>query len=147
MRIDAFLQESPMFTVIRASRRFESLAARVLSGDKIGFLEALVLASLFFEAPRHVKPSELASTFGVTRGSVSHCLTSLEAKGLVQRKIDAEDARVYLLSLKPQGKRCALRVIAALDRLQRAFEDELGKAALGEMLGALRRLDSLFAAK
>lgn len=136
-----------MFTVIRASRRFESLAARVLSGDKIGFLEALVLASLFFEAPRHVKPSELASTFGVTRGSVSHCLTSLEAKGLVQRKIDAEDARVYLLSLKPQGKRCALRVIAALDRLQRAFEDELGKAALGEMLGALRRLDSLFAAK
>ena len=147
MRIDAFLQESPMFTVIRASRRFESLAARVLSGDKIGFLEALVLASLFFEAPRHVKPSELASTFGVTRGSVSHCLTSLEVKGLVQRKIDAEDARVYLLSLKPQGKRCALRVIAALDRLQRAFEDELGKAALGEMLGALRRLDSLFAAK
>lgn len=136
-----------MFTVIRASRRFESLAARVLSGDKIGFLEALVLASLFFEAPRHVKPSELASTFGVTRGSVSHCVTSLEAKGLVQRKIDAEDARVYLLSLKPQGKRCALRVIAALDRLQRAFEDELGKAALGEMLGALRRLDSLFAAK
>lgn len=136
-----------MFTVIRASRRFESLAARVLSGDKIGFLEALVLASLFFEAPRHVKPSELASTFGVTRGSVSHCLTSLEVKGLVQRKIDAEDARVYLLSLKPQGKRCALRVIAALDRLQRAFEDELGKAALGEMLGALRRLDSLFAAK
>lgn len=136
-----------MFTVIRASRRFESLAARVLSGDKIGFLEALVLASLFFEAPCHVKPSELASTFGVTRGSVSHCLTSLEAKGLVQRKIDAEDARVYLLSLKPQGKRCALRVIAALDRLQRAFEDELGKAALGEMLGALRRLDSLFAAK
>lgn len=144
MRIDAFLHESPMFTVTRTARRFEALAARVLADDSLGFLEALVLAGLFFEAPRQVKPSELAATFGTTRGSVSHCITSLEAKGLVQRKIDPEDARAYLLTLKPQGKRCALRVIAALDRLQKGFEDEIGKAALGEMLRAMRRLDSAF---
>lgn len=144
MRIDAFLHESPMFAVTRTARRFEALAARVLAGDSLGFLEALVLAGLFFEAPRQVKPSELAETFGTTRGSVSHCITSLEAKGLVQRKIDPEDARAYLLTLKPQGKRCAMRVIAALDRLQKGFEDEIGKAALGEMLRSMRRLDAGF---
>ena len=147
MRIDAFLHESPMFAVTRAARRFEALTARLLADEKLGFLEALVLAGLFFEAPRQVKPSELASTFAVTRGSVSHCVTSLEAKGLLQRKIDAEDARAYQLSLKPQGKRCALRVIAVLDHLQKGFEEEIGKAALGEMLGAMRRLDSLHSAK
>lgn len=147
MRIDAFLCESPMFAVNRAARRFEALTARVLADDGLGFLEALVLAGLFFEAPRHVKPSELAATFATTRGSISHCITSLEAKGLLQRRIDPDDARAYLLTLKPQGKRCALRVIAALDGLQKGFEDEIGKAALSEMLRTLLKLDSVFPAK
>lgn len=144
MRIDAFLQQSPMFAVSRAARRFETLVARVLSDCDLGFLEALVLAGLFFESPRQVRPSELAATFATTRGSVSHCITSLEAKGLVQRSIDPEDARVYLLALKPQGKRAALRAIAALDKLQKGFEDEMGKAALGETVRGIRRLDSMF---
>jgi DNA-binding MarR family transcriptional regulator len=144
VRIDTFLEQSPMFAVNRAARRFETLAGRVLADCNLGFLEALVLAALFFEAPREVKPSELAATFATTRGSVSHCVSSLEAKGLVQRSIDTEDARVFLLALKPQGRRFALRAIAALDKLQKAFEDEMGKAALGEMIRGLRRLDSLF---
>ena len=100
MRIDAFLSESPMFAVNRAARHFESLAVRALAADKLGFLEGLVLAALFFEAPRQVKPSELAATFATTRGNISHCVSALEAKGLLQRKIDPGDARAYLLTLK-----------------------------------------------
>lgn len=144
MRIDAFLSESPMFAVNRAARRFESLAARALSADKLGFLEGLVLAALFFEAPRQVKPSELAETFATTRGNISHCVSALEAKGLLQRKIDPGDARAYLLTLKPQGKRCALRVIATLDRLQNEFESQIGKPALAAALRTLSRLESVF---
>ncbi len=147
MRIDAFLRESPMFAVNRAARRFESLAAGVLDADRLGFLEALVLAALFFEAPRQVKPSQLAETFATTRGNLSHCISSLEAKGLLLRKIDPQDARAYLLTLRPQGKRCALRVIAALDRLQRDFETEIGKTALAEMLKSLRKLEARAAAR
>jgi DNA-binding MarR family transcriptional regulator len=147
MRIDAFLRESPMFAVNRAARRFESLASRVLAADSLGFLEALVLAALFFEAPRPVKPSQLAETFSTTRGNLSHCVSSLEAKGLLLRRIDPNDARAYLLALKPQGKRCALRVIAALDRMQKEFESEIGKAALGEMIKSLRKLEARAAAR
>lgn len=143
MRIDAFLHQSPMFAVNRAARRFESLAARALATDGLGFLEGLVLAALFFEAPRHVKPSQLADTFSTTRGNISHCVTSLEAKGLLQRRIDPEDARAYLLTLKPQGRKCALRVIAAFDKLQKEFEEEIGKTALGEMLRSLHKLERL----
>jgi DNA-binding MarR family transcriptional regulator len=142
MRINAFLNESPMFAVSRAARRFESLAARALVHDNLGFLEGLVLAALFFEAPKLVKPSQLAETFGTTRGNVSHCISSLEAKGFLQRKIDPEDARAYQLSLKPQGKRCALQVIAAFDKLQKEFESEIGKAALSEMLRSIRKLEA-----
>jgi len=142
MRINAFLNESPMFAVSRAARRFESLAARSLAGDGLSFLEGLTLAALFFEAPKLVKPSQLAETFGTTRGNVSHCLSSLEAKGHLQRRIDPEDARAYQITLKPHGKRCALRVIAAFDRLQREFESEIGKAALSEMLKAIQKLEA-----
>lgn len=141
MRIDAFLRESPMFAVSRAARRFEALGAQVLAADQLSFVEGLMLAALFFEDPRPVRPSQLAETFQTTRGNVSHAVSSLEAKGLLQRKIDPEDARVFLLGLKPQGKKAALRVIAAFDKLQKEFEEELGKSQLAEMLKALRRLE------
>jgi DNA-binding MarR family transcriptional regulator len=110
-------------------------------------LEGLVLAAIFFEAPQPVKPSQLAETFGTTRGNVSHCVSSLEAKGLLQRKIDPRDARAFQITLKPQGKRCAMRVIGAFDRLQKDFENEIGKASLKEMLKALRKLEALFTAR
>jgi len=142
MRIDAFLHESPMFAISRAARRFDALASRALASDELSFLEGLVLAALFFESPRMVKPSQLAETFGTTRGNVSHCISSLEAKDLLQRKIDPEDARVFLLALKPQGKRAALRVIGALDKLQKEFEGEIGKAALAEMIKSIRKLEA-----
>jgi len=148
MRIDAFLEQSPMFAIQRASRRVETLTASSLaaspgSSDSLSFLEGLVLAAIFFEAPQPVKPSQLAETFATTRGNISHCLSSLEGKGFLLRKIDPEDARAYLLSLKPQGKRHAIRVIGAFDRLQKECEDALGKAALKQMLGSLRRLEAI----
>jgi len=142
MRIDAFLEQSPMFAVNRAARRFESLTAQVLVADGLGFLEGLILAAMFFEAPKLVKPSQLAETFGTTRGNVSHSVSSLEGKGLLLRKIDPEDARAYLLMLKPQGKRCAVRVIGAFDKLQSEFEQEIGETALAEMLQSLRKLEA-----
>jgi DNA-binding MarR family transcriptional regulator len=145
MRIHAFLDESPMFSVARAARRFEALSAQALAADGLNFLEGMVLAALFFEAPRGAKPSQLAETFGATRSNISHCVSALEARGMLQRKIDPEDARAYLLSLMPHGKRCALRVIAAFDKLQKEFETELGKPALREMLKNLRKLEMLFA--
>lgn len=131
-----------MFTVKRASRHFDRVAADAFSADGLGFMEGLLLAAIFFEAPRPIKPSHLAETFATTRGNVSHAISSLEAKGLVQRKIDPSDARGYLLALKPPGKRCALRVIAAFDRMQRGFEQKVGRAALTEALDAIRALES-----
>lgn len=140
MRIDTFLKESPMFCVTLAARRFDTLATRLLQADGLNFLEALILSTLFFESPGVVRPSELATTFGTTRGNVSHCVSSLEAKGFVQRKIDPEDARAYQLALKPQGKKAAIRVIGALDKLQRDFENEIGKDALQSALRVIHSL-------
>jgi DNA-binding MarR family transcriptional regulator len=142
MRIEAFLHQSPMFAVKRAARHFEALAAAAFAADDLGFTEGLVLAATFFEAPRPIRPSQLAETFGTTRGNVSHAISSLEAKGLVQRKIDPTDARGYLLALRPPGKKSAMRVIAAFDRMQRAFEQKVGKASLAGALEIILALES-----
>jgi len=142
MRIEAFLHESPMFTAKRAARHFDAVAAAAFAADELGFMEGLVLAAIFFEAPRPTKPSQLAGTFSTTRGNVSHAISSLEAKGFVQRKIDPSDARGYLLALKPAGKRCALRVIAAFDKMQQRFEQEVGETALRKALEVIRALEA-----
>ena len=143
MRIEAFLRESPMFAVTCAARRFNSLASRAFAMDELNFLDGLVLAAIFFEAPRQIKPSQLAETFATTRGNISHSISSLEAKGLLQRKIDSSDARAYLLTLKPSGKKAAFRVISAFDGMQRAFEQEVGKTALVDALKVIRRLETI----
>jgi len=142
MRIEAFLRESAMFAVKRAARHVDSVAAQAFAADDLGFLSALILAAIFFEAPHPIKPSHLAETFATTRGNVSHAISSLEAKGLVQRRIDPADARGFLLALKPAGKKCALRVIAAFDRMQHEFERKVGPAALSNALAVIRALES-----
>lgn len=143
MRIEAFLQQSPIFCITLAARRFDALTNRLLRADDLNFLEALILSTLFFESHGVVKPSGLAETLGTTRGNISHCVSSLEAKGLVVRKIDPKDARAYHLALKPQGKKTAVRVIGALDKLQRRFENEAGKEALQSALRVVRSLGSI----
>lgn len=144
MRVQAFLRESPLFAVTSTARRLETLTGRILEEDNLSFLEALILAAVFFEAPRPVRPSSLADTFGTTRGNVSHCVSSLESKDLLQRKIDPGDARAYRLTLKPPGRKAAVRVIGALDRLQRLFEHKTGKASLREMLTVLQTIEVAF---
>jgi hypothetical protein len=38
-------------------------------------------------------------------------------------------------------------VIGAFDKLQKEFEEEIGKTALSEMLKAIRKLEAMFAAR
>lgn len=140
MRIEAYLRESPMFTVKSAARHFDALAAEEFAIDDLGFTAGLVLAAAFLEEPQPTRPSQLADTFGTTRGNVSHAVSSLEAKGLIQRKIDPLDARGYLLTLKPAGKKCAMRVVGAFDKMQRDFEKQVGKENLRNALRVIRAL-------
>jgi DNA-binding MarR family transcriptional regulator len=143
MRIEAFLQESPMFAIQHAARRLDALANSALAEDDLSFAEGLILTAILFEEPRPIKPSQLADTFGTTRGNISHSLSSLEGRGFLQRRIDPEDARAYQVILRPSGKKCALRVVGTFDRLQRMFEREIGKAMLKETLTAIRAIESL----
>ncbi len=82
MRIESFLQQSPVFQASRTARRMEASLNAILRDEGLTFFESLVLAAIFFEKKGGIKPSALAETFQTTRGNVSHCISSLEAKGI-----------------------------------------------------------------
>jgi DNA-binding MarR family transcriptional regulator len=143
MRIESFLRQSPVFQASRIARRMEASLNLILREEGLTFFEALILASIFFERKGGIKPSDLADTFQTTRGNVSHCISSLEAKGLVRRRIDPEDARAFQLVLQPAGRKRAVRVAGILDRMQGRFESTIGIARLEAMLGQMRAVEEL----
>ena len=145
MRIDAFLRQSPVVQTSRAARKMEASLNLVLRDEGVSVFEALMLAAIFFEKRGEIKPSALAESFETTRGNVSHCISSLEAKGLVERQIDPNDARAVQLLLKPQGRKRAVRVMGILDRMQRQFEDGVGAQELEAMLAQMAAVEELCA--
>jgi DNA-binding MarR family transcriptional regulator len=145
MRIEAFLRQSPIVQASRMARKMEASLNLVLADEGVSVFEALVLAAIFFEKRGEIKPSALAETFQTTRGNVSHCVSSLEAKGLVRRRIDPEDARAFRLVLQPSGKRRAARVVGILDRMQRRLEEGIGVARLEGMLAQMNAVEELCA--
>lgn len=142
MRIESFLKQSLIFQASRLARRMEASLNALLKQEELTFSESLMLAAIFLEKKR-VSPSELARTFETTRGNVSHTLSSLEAKRLVRRRINADDARGFLLELEPAGRRRAARVAAILDRMQTQMEKDLGTTKLEAVLRQMAEVEQL----
>ncbi|MDW5266340.1 MULTISPECIES: MarR family winged helix-turn-helix transcriptional regulator [Acidobacteriaceae] len=143
MRIEPFLKQSPIFQITRSARRLDALLTRILRKEEVTFLEALVLAAIFFEKKRGIKPSELAETFETTRGNVSHCISSLEARGLVRRRVDPEDSRAFQLTLQPAGRKRAARVVGILDQMQNRYEGINHPPAFEAMLRQMFIVESI----
>jgi DNA-binding MarR family transcriptional regulator len=145
VRIESFLKQSPVFQVNRIARKMGASLNLILRDEELTAIESLILAAIFLEKKAEINPSRLAETFETTRGNISHCLSSLEAKGLVQRRIDPEDARAFRLALLPKGRRQAARVAGILDRMQRHFEESVGARELQTMLDRMRDVEELCA--
>jgi DNA-binding MarR family transcriptional regulator len=143
MRIESFLQQSPIFQANRIARRMDASLGLALEGEGLSVFEAMMLAAIFFEKRGEIKPSVLAEAFQTTRGNVSHCVSSLEAKGLVRRRIDPEDARAFQLVLLPAGKKRAARVVGILDQMQLRFEESVGTAKLAAMVREMEAVEEM----
>jgi DNA-binding MarR family transcriptional regulator len=143
MRIEVFLQQSPIVQARKMARRMEGSLNVMLRDEDVTAFEALVLAAIFFEKGDAINPSALAEAFETTRSNVSHCISSLEARGLVKRRIDPEDARAVQLALRPRGKKHAIRVVGILDRLQRKFEEGFGAAKLETMIAQMSEVEEI----
>jgi DNA-binding MarR family transcriptional regulator len=143
VRIESYLEESPLFAITKTARIVEASLNRALRSEDLTFHQALTLVAVFFEDPALANPSQLAESFSTTRGNMSHCLSSLEARGLVKRQIDPDDARVFRISIRPDGKKCAMRLIRTFDGIQNRMEQEFGAKNLRQTLASIARIETL----
>jgi DNA-binding MarR family transcriptional regulator len=86
------------------------------------------------------RPGDLARAFQVTKSTMASTLARLEAKGLVRRRADGEDARAALIEITPAGAKMRGRCVAALGPQLDALRGRLGSESFAELLPGLRRL-------
>lgn len=102
-----------------------------------------VLATLRrFGTPYALSPSVLSAELMTSRAGMTKRIDRLEAAGLVNRSLDAEDRRSFRITLTEEGRRVA---DAALTELTRAFDqlvaglDDAEHTGLDHALRALAR--------
>ena len=127
MRIERFLNASPLFGLYSAYDLVMGDFQKRLRRENVHFLQALILTAIFFEE-RSIRPSELAETFRATRPNISHALRGLERAGLVERGTSDQDARAYLFSLTKDGRRKVARLIKIFD----STEDQIERGLEGK---------------
>ncbi len=69
---------------------------------------------------------ELAGRAGITKQSMMQVIDDLEARGYVRRTPDPDDARAKLVTLTPQGRRCATEFRRAVRVLETRTRRRLG---------------------
>ena len=141
MKIDKFLAESPVFALVKAARTVEANLNRALRDEGLGFFPGLLLVAVFFEEAGRVSPSQLAESFSTTRGNISHGLSTLEGRGFVKRQIDADDARVLRITIRPEGRRCAMRLMKCFNALEAKIEDELGASSVRAAIEVMAKVE------
>ncbi len=89
--------------LMRAANTLRTFAARQLDQTGLTLTQFAVLEALFHLGPMSL--SEVAKKILTTGGNLTMVAGNLEKQGLVSRKCSTEDARVYILSLTPKGKK------------------------------------------
>ncbi len=136
MKIKTFLSQSLIFAAYRGKMLIVEPFQDRLAKEGVHLLQGLILTSLFFEE-REVRPMELARTFQVSKSNMSHALRDLEKKGFIKRSLHEQDARAYLFSLTPSGKKKTLSLVKTFDQVETAFEKEVGIKATKDFVNAV----------
>lgn len=140
MKIETYLQQSPIFVLNAVYEKTIPRINKELKDENLNLLQGLVLTALFFEDRSDITPSILAKTFQTTKANMSHIISNLESTGLIKRTVNQNDARVFYILLKPDGKKKALQLIKYFDEIQETYEQEFGSASLKRMLSFMMKI-------
>lgn len=122
-------------TVMSTARVMRRAYDRVFSEIGVNLAEATVLAHLV-EGP--ITQAELARRVGTSRTHAGGLIDSLEPKGAVRRVADANDRRVWLVTLTEEGRAVWERSAAADRELRKTFR-------LGTTMQQREQLDAVLA--
>lgn len=133
-------EDSPGFLLWRTTLRWQRAMAAALKPLGLTHVQFVLLVSLWWLDRQGARPSqrELAGHAGTDVMMTSQVLRALEAKGLVVRDADAQDARRRRLAVTERGAALARESVAVVEAADREF---FGVADdLPDLLPVLRRL-------
>ena len=128
--------------LVSAYQAFERYSAPHIAGMGLTMTQFDVIATLGNQLPMSCK--ELGEKTLVTKGTLTGVLERLEAKGLILRQVNSEDARSQLIGLTSEGQSVFEKVFPEhLEFLNKAFK-KLSSDELQQLEKSLRLLKDIF---
>jgi MarR family transcriptional regulator, 2-MHQ and catechol-resistance regulon repressor len=127
--------------IVRAGEAFVALANRALSGYQLSPAARQALAVLD-GAGEPLSPTEIARRLIVTTASV----TSLERRGLVERRADPADRRRLLVAITPPAQDLVRQYVPEVVALQGAVMDGISEEDRQQLIAVLTRIREAIAA-
>jgi DNA-binding MarR family transcriptional regulator len=134
---------SPGFLLWRVTLRWQRLMAAALRPFGVTHVQFVLLASLWWLSDvRRESPSQrrLAEFAGTDEMMTSQVVRALDARGLVDRAADPQDARARRLKVTARGAELARTAVAAVEAADRDFFAPAGNVE--RVLEILQALDA-----
>lgn len=130
--------ESPGFLLWRTTLQWQRNIAAALGPLDLTHVQFVLLACAWWLDGQGETPNQLAlaTQAGTEPKMTSEVVRKLEAKGLIERRIDPADTRAKHLVITGAGKRLARRAIAKVE----AVDEETFGSAAPALTKALRRI-------
>ncbi|PZS25826.1 MAG: MarR family transcriptional regulator [Pseudonocardiales bacterium] len=115
---------------------WQAVRARIqrdLIADGFDDIGTAHLAVFQYPSPHGVRMTALADRAGMSRQAMSYLIGELEANGYLERRPDPSDARASLVHLTRRGEAAVGATRASVRRLEREWEEELGRSRFGQL--------------
>lgn len=141
MKIDQYLNSSPIFLLHGMRVQIERAMLPIFQGEGVNFSEALILITLLFDSKGGINPSQLVNSLNMSKAAVSQSLSKLESLGLIKRSLDNRDARKYGLELTTKGKKKANVLVKFFESVENKIEERLSFLELSEFTSQIQGIE------
>lgn len=130
--------------MLRVAHAFYRLNESELAGASVSFAQFHLLTELLFseqclDCPG-LNPSTISKRRGVSRNTISALVSNLEAQGLVQRRLDVDDRRRFIVELTDAGRELARKQANEHYQAMSSFFDALAPGEKETLIQLLEKL-------
>jgi DNA-binding MarR family transcriptional regulator len=134
-----FAAMAAVSNIYRAANAIRNqLEQQVLAEEDLSWAAFTVLFVLWIWGDQQTR--HLAAEAGVTKGTLTGVLKTLEKRGLARRRGHEEDGRLVLVSLEPRGQDVIERLFPAFNRGEALVSASLTAREKDQLAGLLRKI-------